>query len=76
MVYKKKTWSEKLQDKKQFPKILEFDPKFPCGKALSKWGAQPGDPVVLTAPFEVDEFMKQVLIEKMERRESKTDPRS
>ncbi len=60
MVYKKKTWTEKLHDNKQFPKILEFDPKFPCGKALTKWGAQPGDSVVLVAPFEVDDIMKQV----------------
>jgi alkylated DNA nucleotide flippase Atl1 len=60
MAYKKKTWTEKLHDKKEFPKILEFDPNFPCGKALSKWGAEPGDPVVLTAPIEVDEVIRQV----------------
>lgn len=60
MAYKKKTWTEKLHNKKEFPKILEFDPKFPCGKALSKWGAEPGDPVVLTAPIEVDELIRQV----------------
>ena len=65
MVYKRKTWTEKLHDKKQFPKILKFDPKFPCGKALTKWGAQPGDSVVLTAPIEVDELMRQVPVGKV-----------
>jgi len=40
MAYKKKSWQEKLEDSKQFPKILEFDPKFPCGRALEKMGAK------------------------------------
>jgi len=60
MVYKKKTWKEKLEDSKKFPKVLEFNPKFPCGKALSKMGAKSGDSVVLVAPMEVDEIMKKV----------------
>jgi hypothetical protein len=60
MGYKKKTWTEKLHDSKKFPKIMEFDPKFPCGKTLEKWGAKPGDPVVLTQPLEVDAVMKKV----------------
>jgi hypothetical protein len=60
VVYKKKTWSEKLQNGKSMPKVLEFDPKFPCGKALSKRGARPGDPVVLAPPLEVDEIMRSV----------------
>ena len=37
MVYKKKSWKEKLKNDKKFPKILEFNPKFPCGKVLKKW---------------------------------------
>jgi len=60
MTYKKKTWQEKLQDNKKFPKILKFNPKFPCGKALQKMGAKPGDSVVLVAPLEVDGIMKNV----------------
>lgn len=60
MTYKRKTWKEKLEDKKGFPKILEFDPKFPCGKALEKIGAKPGDNVVLAPPSEVNEVMKRV----------------
>jgi hypothetical protein len=60
MVYKKKTWNEKLNDCKNFPKILEFERKFPCGKALEKWGAKPGDKVVLAPPIDVDSIMKNV----------------
>jgi len=60
MPYMKKTWTEKLQDSKNMPKVLELDPKFPCGKALMKRGAKPGDSVVLAPPLEVDEIMKSV----------------
>ena len=60
MTYKKKSWKEKLEDSKKFPKTLEFNPKFPCGKALTKMGAKPGDSVVLAAPLEIDEIMKNV----------------
>jgi hypothetical protein len=60
MTYKKKSWKEKLEDSKKFPKILEFNPKFPCGKALIKMGAKSGDSVVLAAPLEVDEIMKKI----------------
>ena len=60
MVYKKKSWTQKLYDNKKFPKILKFDPKFPCGKTLEKWGAKPGESVVLAPPLDVDEIMKNV----------------
>ncbi len=60
MTYKKKTWKEKLEDKENFPKVLEFDPKFPCGKALEKIGVKRGDSVVLAQPSEVNEVMKKV----------------
>jgi alkylated DNA nucleotide flippase Atl1 len=60
MAYKKKTWNEKLQNKKNFPKILPFDPKFPCGRALEKMGAKPGDPVVLAPPKDVLDIMNKV----------------
>jgi len=54
MAYKKKSWKEKLEDSKAFPKILEFVPKFPCGRTLEKMGAKPGDSVVLAPPLELD----------------------
>lgn len=57
---KRKTWQEKLEDSKGFPKIIEFDPKLPCGRTLEKMGAKPGDSVVLAPPLEVNEIMKQV----------------
>jgi len=60
MTYKKKSWKEKLENNKKFPKILKFNPKFPCGKALIKMGAKTGDSVVLAPPLEVDEIMKKV----------------
>lgn len=60
MVYKKKTWTEKLNNSKNFPKILKFERKFPCGKALEKWGAKHGDTVVLAPPLEVDAIMKNI----------------
>ena len=60
MAYKKKTWKEKLEDSKSFPKILGFDPKFPCGRALERMGAKPGDSVVLAPGLEVDRIMRKV----------------
>ena len=60
MAYKKKSWTEKLYNKKNFPKILEFEQKFPCAKALEKWGAKPGDSVVLVPPLDVNFIMKNV----------------
>ncbi len=60
MGYKKKTWQEKLEDNKSFPKIIEFNPKLPYGKALEKIGAKPGDSVVLVPPLEVNGIMKKV----------------
>jgi len=60
MLYKKKTWQEKLEDSKNFPKKLQLQPKFPCYRALKKTGAKPGDSVVLATPLEVDAIMKKV----------------
>ena len=56
----KKSWNEKLHDSKNMPKILEFDKKFPCAKALQKLGAKPGDSVVLAPPLEINEIMKNI----------------
>jgi hypothetical protein len=60
MPYKRKTWEEKLKDKKNFPKTLGLKPNFPCYRALKKMGAKPGDSVVLVPPLEVDSLMKNV----------------
>jgi len=60
MSYKRKTWKEKLEDDKDFPKILELEENFPCWRALSKMGAKPGDSVVLAPGKGIFELMKQV----------------
>jgi len=60
MGYKKKTWKEKLEDSKNFPKTLKLAPNFPCYRALKKMGAKPGDSVVIAPPLEVDAIMKDV----------------
>jgi len=60
MVYKRKSWAEKLADKKNFPKILKLEPRFPCSKLLMKLGAKPGDSVVLAQPSEVVKIMNKV----------------
>ena len=60
MAYKRKTWKEKLEDSKNFPKILEFESNFPCAKALLKMGAKPGDSVVIAPPVDVNEIMNDV----------------
>ena len=58
--YKRKSWQEKLEDKKGFPKTLELASNFPCWRALEKMGAQIGDSVVLTQPSEVISIMNAV----------------
>jgi alkylated DNA nucleotide flippase Atl1 len=60
MVYKKKTWQEKLADKRGYPKILKLGKRFPCYNAVHKMGAEVGDEVVLVNPSEVIEIMKDV----------------
>lgn len=60
MVKKRKSWQEKLENNKSFPKIMKFETRFPCAKALIKMGAQPGDSVVLAPPLAVNEIMKEV----------------
>jgi alkylated DNA nucleotide flippase Atl1 len=60
MVYKKKSWQEKLADKKGYPKILKLEKRFPCYSAVHKMGAEAGDEVVLVNPSEVVEIMKKV----------------
>jgi hypothetical protein len=60
MTYKKKTWLEKLGDKKGLPKVMELEGRFPCYNAVHKMGAELGDSVVLVNPSEVVEVMKDV----------------
>ena len=60
MSYRKKSWQEKLADKKGLPKILSLEKKFPCYNAVHKMGAQAGDKVVLVNPSEVVEIMRRV----------------
>jgi hypothetical protein len=58
--YKKKSWQEKLADKKGLPKTLRLEKSFPCYNAVHKMGAEAGDEVVLVNPSEVVEEMKKV----------------
>ncbi len=60
MTYKKKTWMQKLGDKKELPKVMELEERFPCYNAVHKMGAEAGDPVVLVNPSEVVAVMKDV----------------
>ena len=60
MVYQKKSWQEKLSDKKNFPKVLKLQKTFPCYNAVHKMGAEVGDDIVLVNPSEVVGFMKKV----------------
>jgi hypothetical protein len=60
MVYKKKSWQEKMADKEGMPKVLKLEKGFPCYNALHKIGLEAGDSVVLVNPWEVEEEMKTV----------------
>ncbi len=60
MAYKKKSWQEKLADKKNLPKVLKLQKRFPCYNAVHKMGVEAGDDVVLVNPSEVVTLMKQV----------------
>jgi len=60
MTYKKKSWQEKMADKKSLPKVLNLEKGFPCYNALHKMGLEAGDRVVLVNPREVADEMKMV----------------
>ena len=60
MAYKKKSWQEKLADKKNLPKTLKLQRKFPCYNAVHSMGADVGDDIVLVNPGEIVALMKQV----------------
>ena len=48
----KKSWQEKLRDSKDFPKVVEI-----TDQMSQRWGT---GTVVIPAPIEVDEIMRQV----------------
>lgn len=61
-MYKKKTWSEKLKDSKDFPKVVKI-----TGKMAKRWLADRSlgkgrgtGTVVIPAPMEVNKIMKKV----------------
>lgn len=56
----KKTWLEKLEDKKTFPKVLKLEKNFPCYNAVHKMGANAGDPIVLVNASEIIPIMADV----------------
>ncbi|MEM3566240.1 MAG: hypothetical protein QXK18_05150 [Candidatus Bathyarchaeia archaeon] len=43
MSYRRKSWQEKLADKKGLPKVLKLEKSFPCYNAVHKMGADVGD---------------------------------
>lgn len=57
MQKKKKTWQDKLNDKKDLPKVEPI-----TGRMVKKWGS---GTLVIPAPIEVDEFMKKVPVGKL-----------
>ena len=48
----KKSWQEKLRDSKDFPRVVEI-----TDQMSQRWGT---GTVVIPAPIEVDEIMRQV----------------
>jgi alkylated DNA nucleotide flippase Atl1 len=52
MTIKKPTWSQKLNDSKDYPKVEEL-----TGKMAEKWGT---GTLVIPAPIEVDQLMRKV----------------
>ncbi|MBN1894099.1 MGMT family protein [bacterium] len=56
----KKTWQEKMADKKNLPKILTLEKNFPCYNAVHKMGADAGDRIILVNPSEVMDIMKRI----------------
>jgi len=56
----KKTWTEKLKDKDNFPKVLKLEKRFPCFNALNKMGVREGDDIILVNPGEIREIMEKI----------------
>lgn len=53
----KKTWTEKLADSKDLPRIVTCEEQ---GKFKPKWGLKDGDTFVIPAPKDVDAVMKRI----------------
>ncbi|HVP93211.1 MAG TPA: MGMT family protein [Acidobacteriota bacterium] len=60
MTYRKKSWQDKLKDRKGLPKVLELEKNFPCYNAVHKMGVEAGEPVVLVNASEVVEAMREI----------------
>jgi alkylated DNA nucleotide flippase Atl1 len=60
MASHKKSWQEKMADKKGMPKVLILEENFPCYRPLAKMGVKVGDRVILTNPDDVEEVMKNI----------------
>jgi len=56
----RKTWLQKIEDKKTFPKVLRLEKRFPCYNAVHKMGANEGHPVVLVNASEILPLMAKV----------------
>jgi len=56
----KKTWIQKLEDKKTFPKVLKLEKRFPCYNAVHKMGTNVGEPIVLVNASEIMPLMAKV----------------
>ena len=56
----RKTWVQKLADKKNMPKVLRLEKGFPCYNAMHKMGADAGDKVILVNPSEIVPIMAKV----------------
>ncbi|MCX8056882.1 MAG: hypothetical protein N3F03_04655, partial [Ignavibacteria bacterium] len=56
---KKKSWIEKLNDKKDLPKIVTFT-EDELSKSKLKWNIKAGDTMIIPSPIEVYEIMKKV----------------
>jgi len=55
MPYKKKSWTEKLHDAKDLPKVVTIGTKM-----QKRWGTHNGDTCAIAAPIEIDALMKQI----------------
>ena len=60
MAYKRKSWQEKLEDKKNLPKILKLEKNFPCYNALHKMGVNVGERIVIANPSDVVGVMRKI----------------
>jgi alkylated DNA nucleotide flippase Atl1 len=60
MIYKKKSWQEKIANKNNFPKVAKLEKKFPCYNFLQKMGVREGEEVILVNSEEILDLMKKI----------------